>query len=90
MKWKLGYIGDYRGYGFRELWVPFWGVPIIKTVILWGLYWGLPFIPEAIFAMAAMVLTAVLCLQLPPGASGAGHSRDQQQAQQITHYWVGD
>ena len=24
--------------GFRKLWVPFLGVPIIRTIVLWGLY----------------------------------------------------
>ena len=30
-----------RTYGnFPKLGVPFWGVPIIRTIVYWGLYWG--------------------------------------------------
>ena len=26
--------------GFPKLGVPFWGVPIVRTLVFWGLYWG--------------------------------------------------
>ena len=25
--------------GFRKLWVPFLGVPIIRIIVFWGLHW---------------------------------------------------
>ena len=28
--------------GFPKLGAPFWGIPIIRTIIYWGLYWGPP------------------------------------------------
>ena len=28
--------------GFSKLGLPFWGVPIIRTLVYWGLYWGPP------------------------------------------------
>ena len=27
--------------GFPKLWVPFWGVPIVRIIVYWGLYWGI-------------------------------------------------
>ena len=27
---------------FLKLGVPFWGPPIIRTIVYWGLYWGPP------------------------------------------------
>ena len=29
----------FRVKGFPKLGVPFWGVPIIRTMVCWGLYW---------------------------------------------------
>ena len=26
--------------GFPKLGVPFWGVPLIRSIVYWGLYWG--------------------------------------------------
>ena len=26
--------------GFLKLGVPFWGVPLVRTIVLGGLYWG--------------------------------------------------
>ena len=26
--------------GFPKVGVPFWGFPIIRTIVYWGLYWG--------------------------------------------------
>ena len=31
-----------RPRGFPKLGVPFWGLPIIRTIVFWGLYWGPP------------------------------------------------
>ena len=33
-----GFYGIYGG--FPKLGVPFWGVPIIRTIVFWGQYWG--------------------------------------------------
>ena len=29
-------------WGFPKLGVPFWGVPLIRTIVNWGQYWGPP------------------------------------------------
>ena len=40
----LRYSGTSGGLygGFPKLGVPFWGVPIVRTIVFWGLYWGPP------------------------------------------------
>ena len=36
---------------FPKLGVPFWGVPIVRTVVFWGPYWGPPILGSYLFGM---------------------------------------